>query len=301
MCRGLQELWWAILGSNQWPSVCKTAALPLRQSPMEAYSTLKHPQAFTYNRTPYENAGAPLPFRHERPAMKDQLELLIEFTKDEDPRSRATAIAGLAKLVDPRGFAPVLVALFDPVDEVRVTAATALGVYKDERALEPLISCLSDPCEQVAVNCIWALGQLPGARAARQLVDTASDESAAVAVRTAAVTAIGENVQGEHSALLADGELSVAAQDVLHHLLESDDNELRATVVWTLGHFPHSDRAVDGFIRALTDGYEWVVRYAIEALANAHDARAVEPLQSLLGDEREEISRLAKQTLERLA
>ena len=48
--------------------------------------------------------------------MKDKLELLIEFTKDEDARSRATAIAGLAKLADLRGFAPVLVALFDPVD-----------------------------------------------------------------------------------------------------------------------------------------------------------------------------------------
>ena len=88
--------------------------------------------------------------------MKDQLELLIEFTKDQDARSRATAIAGLAKIADPRGFAPVLVALFDPVDEVRITAATALGVFKDERAVEPLVSCVNDQCEQVAVNSVWA-------------------------------------------------------------------------------------------------------------------------------------------------
>ena len=33
--------------------------------------------------------------------MKNQMDLLIEFTKDEDPRARATAIAGLAKLADP--------------------------------------------------------------------------------------------------------------------------------------------------------------------------------------------------------
>ena len=84
--------------------------------------------------------------------MKNQMDLLIEFTKDEDPRARATAIAGLAKLADPRGFAPVLVALFDPADEVRITAATALGVFGDARALEPLAACLGDECEQVAVN-----------------------------------------------------------------------------------------------------------------------------------------------------
>ena len=54
----------------------------------------------------------------------DQFELLVEFTKDEDPKARAMAIAGLAKLRNPRGFAPVVVTLFDPVDEVRAVAAT---------------------------------------------------------------------------------------------------------------------------------------------------------------------------------
>lgn len=233
--------------------------------------------------------------------MKDKLELLIEFTKDEDARSRATAIAGLAKLADPRGFAPVLVALFDPVDEVRVTAATALGVFKDERALEPLVSCLNDPCEQVAVNCVWALGQLPGERAARQLVDTALDEAAGAPVRTAAVTAIGEGTQLEGNALSFDKALVQDAQQALAPLMKAADDELRATSVWTLGHFPHSDAAVDGFIDALSDEYEWVVRYAIEALANMRDARAVEPLQGLLADEREAVSQLAKQALEQLA
>lgn len=233
--------------------------------------------------------------------MKDQLELLIEFTKDEDARSRATAIAGLAKLADPRGFAPVLVALFDPVDEVRVTAATALGVYKDERAFEPLVSCLNDPCEQVAVNCVWALGQLSGARPGRQLVDIALDEDASAPVRTAAVTAIGEAAQSAQSAVSSDDSLNNDARDALTSLLQADDDELRATSIWALGHFPHSDAAVDGFIAALDDEYEWVVRYAIEALANARDARAVEPLQKLLADKREAVGELAKQALERLA
>ncbi len=233
--------------------------------------------------------------------MKDQLELLIEFTKDQDARSRATAIAGLAKIADPRGFAPVLVALFDPVDEVRITAATALGVFKDERAVEPLVSCINDQCEQVAVNSVWALGQLPGSKAARCLIDVAGDDAAALPVRTAAVTAIGECASSPQSAFLLDQELCDAARLALLDLASHQDDELRATAIWTLGHLPHSDKAFDAFVAALQDSYEWVVRYAIEALANTHDARAVKPLQALAGDEREEVSQLAKKAIEQLA
>ena len=232
--------------------------------------------------------------------MKDQLELLIEFTKDEDARSRATAIAGLAKLADPRGFAPVLVALFDPVDEVRVTAATALGVYKDDRALEPLVSCLSDPCEQVAVNCVWALGQLQSPKAASCLVDVIADATVSNAVRTAAVTAAGENASSQQSPLLADEQLCERARTSLLELVRCEDDELRATSIWTLGHLPSNSQAVDAFIDALQDNYEWVVRYAIEALANAHDQRAAGPLQALLDDEREPVRDLAAKAIEQL-
>ena len=68
------------------------------------------------------------------PDREQSLELLIEFTKDDDPRTRAMAVAGLAKTRSPRGFAPTLVTLFDPVDEVRDAAATALGIFCDPRA-----------------------------------------------------------------------------------------------------------------------------------------------------------------------
>ena len=233
--------------------------------------------------------------------MKNQMDLLIEFTKDEDPRARATAIAGLAKLADPRGFAPVLVALFDPIDEVRITAATALGVFGDARALEPLAACLGDECEQVAVNCVWALGQIPGREGVAQLVELLADEGAAVAVRTAAATALGERAEAKNrqlaAELLQDGALVDAARAALLPLLSCEDDELRATAVWALGHLPANDEAVDALVAALEDPYEWTVRYAIEALANAGDARAVEPLRKLAGDERQELRELAEKAL----
>ncbi|MGN0037528.1 MAG: HEAT repeat domain-containing protein [Coriobacteriales bacterium] len=237
--------------------------------------------------------------------MKNQMDLLIEFTKDEDPRTRATAIAGLAKVADQRGFAPVLVALFDPVDEVRVTAATALGVFRDPRALEPLAACLDDPCEQVAVNCVWALGQISGRGGIEQLVALLSNGGAPVALRTAAATALGERAGSQDPQLAADllgaPELVDAARGALLQLLGSDDDELRATAAWALGHLPRSTAAVDALVAALKDPYEWTVRYAIEALGNAGDPRAVEPLQLLLAGERPELVDLAKQALALLA
>ncbi|MGN0073338.1 MAG: HEAT repeat domain-containing protein [Coriobacteriales bacterium] len=233
--------------------------------------------------------------------MKNQMDLLIEFTKDEDPRTRATAIAGLAKVADPRGFAPVLVALFDPVDEVRVTAATALGVFRDPRALEPLGACLDDPCEQVAVNCVWALGQIGGKGGIERLVALLAGQDASNALRTAAATAIGERAASQDPQLAADflGEpqLVDAARSALLQQLASEEGELRATAVWALGHMPHSVAVVDALIGVLQDPYEWAVRYAIEALGNAGDQRATGPLQALLADERQELADLARQAL----
>ena len=60
---------------------------------------------------------------------EDRLELLLELAKDDDPQTRAMAVMGLAKISDPRGFAPTLVTLFDPVDEVRMAAADLAALH----------------------------------------------------------------------------------------------------------------------------------------------------------------------------
>lgn len=232
--------------------------------------------------------------------MKNQLDLLIEFTKDEDARSRATAIAGLAKIRDPKGFAPVLVALFDPVDEVRVTAATALGVFEDDRAIEPLMACLDDPCEQVAVNCIWALGQLPSQKAAENLVGILENESLSLSLRTAAVTAVGERISAEENDIVASDALATRVKTALFALMKAEDDELRATSTWAFGHLPKDEPAINALIAALQDEYEWVVRYAIEALAVAGVQEAIEPLRALSEHDNENVRALSAQALESL-
>ncbi len=230
----------------------------------------------------------------------ESIELLIEFTHDDDPRARAMAIAGLAKLADPRGFAPVLVCLFDPVDEVRAAAATALGIYGDDRAYEPLVECLKDPNEQVAINCAWSLGQIPTTRCLEKLCEIVQDKNVSQGIRTAAATAIGERSALAGSDIATNDVLIENARVALLNALEEGAQELRAACVWTLGHFPADKQTTQICIDLLDDEYEWVVRYAIEALAHFGDLAALNPLVELSDSENEAIRDLACKAIDML-
>lgn len=228
----------------------------------------------------------------------ESIELLIEFTHDDDPRTRAMAIAGLAKLADMRGFAPTLVCLFDPVDEVRAAAATALGIFGDDRAYEPLVECLKDPNERVAVNCAWSLGQIPTMRCLEKLCEVVVDEEVPASIRTAAATAIGERSALPGSDIATSLGLIEKARIALLDAVEDDDGELRAASVWALGHFPADKQTTEVCIELLDDDYEWVVRYAIEALAHFGDLAALDPLIELSESSDGEIRDLAYQAMD---
>ncbi|MEI3377192.1 MAG: HEAT repeat domain-containing protein [Coriobacteriales bacterium] len=230
----------------------------------------------------------------------ENIELLIEFTHDDDPRARAMAVAGLAKIADARGFAPVLVCLFDPVDEVRAAAATALGIFGDDRAYEALVECLNDPNERVGVNCAWSLGQIPTTRCLDKLCELVADDEVAPSLRVAAATAIGERSERAGFDITTSDALIERARVVLLNVLESDEDELRAAGIWTLGHFPADKQTTEACIEALDDEYAWVVRYAIEALAHFRDLAALEPLLDMAESDDDEIRDLACQAVDLL-
>ena len=228
------------------------------------------------------------------------IELLIEFTKDDDPRTRATAVAGLAKVADPRGYAPVLVSLFDPADEVRIAAATALGIFADARSFEPLAECLTDPCEQVGVNCAWALAQTPDTRCIVKLFEVVASEAYTETVRAAAATAIGERAELEGSDLSTSDDLIAQATEALLAGAASTCDDVRAASFWSIGHMPATPETLAACRAALADPHEWTLRYAIEALAHIGSREDAVALEALLDDEREEISTLAAQAIEML-
>jgi HEAT repeat protein len=259
---------------------------------------------------------------------EDRLELLLELAKDDDPQARAMAVMGLAKISDPRGFAPTLVTLFDPVDEVRMAAATALGVFGDDRAFEALVQGISDPSARVQENCIWALGQIPTPRSFDKLVEVVSNgglpadgladapqgaeyaegagTSYSVANRATAATALGERASIAGSDLATSDECIERARIALLNAIDEydgGDDELAALVsasVWTLGHLPVDKQTTGVVLDLLEDEHEWVVRYSIEALAHFGDLAAVEPLEELAESEDEAIRELASQALEML-
>lgn len=249
---------------------------------------------------------------------EDRLELLLELAKDDDPQARAMAVMGLAKISDPRGFAPTLVTLFDPVDEVRMAAATALGVFGDDRAFEALVQGISDPSARVQENCIWALGQIPTPRSFDKLIELvsngglpagASEDAEAtysVANRATAATALGERASIAGSDLATSDECIERARIALLNAIDEyggGDDELAALVsasVWTLGHLPADKQTTGVVLDLLEDEHEWVVRYSIEALAHFGDLAAIEPLEELAESEDEAIRELASQALEML-
>lgn len=249
---------------------------------------------------------------------EDRLELLLELAKDDDPQTRAMAVMGLAKISDPRGFAPTLVTLFDPVDEVRMAAATALGVFGDDRAFEALVQGISDPSARVQENCIWALGQIPTPRSFDKLIDLVSngglpagapedaEATYSVAKRVTAATALGERASIAGSDLATSDECIERARIALLNAIDEyggGDDELAALVsasVWTLGHLPADKQTTGVVLDLLEDEHEWVVRYSIEALAHFGDLAAIEPLEELAESEDEAIRELASQALEML-
>ena len=249
---------------------------------------------------------------------EDRLELLLELAKDDDPQARAMAVMGLAKISDPRGFAPTLVTLFDPVDEVRMAAATALGVFGDDRAFEALVQGISDPSARVQENCIWALGQIPTPRSFDKLIELVSngglpagapegaETTYSVANRATAATALGERASIAGSDLATSDECIERARIALLNAIDEyggGGDELAALVsasVWTLGHLPADKQTTGVVLDLLEDEHEWVVRYSIEALAHFGDLAAIEPLEELAESEDEAIRELASQALEML-
>ncbi len=235
-----------------------------------------------------------------RPDQTRSFEMLVEFTKDDDPKARALAVMGLARTAGAAAFAPVVVALFDPVDEVRTTCAAALGMIGDERALEPLLEGVKDPCEQTAANCVWALGQIDARRCLDAVLDLMRDVSRPAHVRVAAATAIGERCEKPGSDMAVHACVQERARRALLSVLgeEPGIDALRGAAVWSLGHLPFDKETVGVCIDLLEDPSEWTVRYAIEALAHLKALEALEPLEELAGADDEETARLAAQAVE---
>lgn len=85
------------------------------------------------------------------------LPALRQERRSPSAATQIRALRAVAALQDPRGFAPLVNSLHDPVPAVRVEAAKGLGVLRDRRAVPVLKSHLTDPDLTLRLACIESL------------------------------------------------------------------------------------------------------------------------------------------------
>ncbi len=145
---------------------------------------------------------------------------------------------------------PDLINLFDKSINVRKRAIMTLGSLQDPRTIQPLVTALSDNAGEVRVAAVWALGEIGSADVVLPLIRALDDR-------------------------------------------EKDVRKASAYVIGRLG----DPRAVDSLISSIHDSEEDVCCAAIKALSEIGDIRAVEPIIYSLKSENKEIQRTAVEAL----
>jgi HEAT repeat protein len=103
--------------------------------------------------------------------------------KDADYYVREEAKAALlwnaigGNKVDARSVGPIIGALADADQDVRIRAAEALGQIKNAIAVDPLIASLNDENSDVRLKAAWALGEINDSRAVDSLSRTSVEDA----------------------------------------------------------------------------------------------------------------------------
>ena len=87
--------------------------------------------------------------KHGQRAVGPLLKVLLDHPNKQ---LRAAAASGLGQTYHPNAVLPLIKALKDKEETVRIAASSALGFLRDRRALEPLKSCFEDPNGHIARN-----------------------------------------------------------------------------------------------------------------------------------------------------
>lgn len=215
------------------------------------------------------------------------VEQLIIALSDSSESVRAGAAETLARIADARAVAPLLSALHDPSELVRVEIVSAISAitrrYDNSRSpsqknvleefgidvVETLLGVLEAPSTKERARVIEALGNLRDSRALEPLVNLHSDSDPDI--RSHALEALGK-IGGARA-----GESIVTA-------LADSDSGVRKDAAITLANLGDA-RAVEPLLKQLAEtSYDFDRRKIIELLGKLGDARAIEPLIQLLSD-----------------
>ena len=201
--------------------------------------------------------------------MADAVAEQIAALKDEDWAIREEAAMMLGTLRDPRAVGPLVSVLRDGDRAVRDAAIGALLAI-GEPAVTTLGTCLSDPLLTVQELASSVLARIADARVLTPLVTALASPD--WIVRMHAAKALGRIHDPETVAPLV-----LLLQDSVKAVREETSTALAAI----------GEAALPSLLGALTHG-EWLVRlHAVEALGKTRSPEAVDPLLSVLFNDRD--------------
>ena len=264
-----------------------------------------------------------------------KIERLIQELNNSDWDNRMKAEEALAEIGN-QAVEPLIAALKNKHEKVRLHAAGALGRIGNSKAVKPLITILEGKKSDYDVKnmAIWALGRI-GEPAVKPLIAALKDKNWHGQNKVAeALDKIGWKPSNESDKLLhlaakrewselvkvgnPATEVLVAAlrnepdsnvqQDAAEALgkignpepliavLKDGNENARDRSAWVLG-WMEDVRAVDPLIAALKDKSDDVREVAATALGKIGDARAIEPLLAAMKDESENVREDAAEAL----
>jgi HEAT repeat protein len=180
----------------------------------------------------------------------------------------------------------ILKLLEDPDWIIRQYAADELGRLKDPRATDALIRHMKDAEEIAGVSAVKALGEIGDRKAVSSLLKTLKDTHVANRIRIAAGAALSRMARDEGPAFLLAMLKSSTSDDRIYSADELGSLRIKGTL--------------DPLLSLLAD-HDWIVRFwAVRAIGNLRDPRAVPALRKLLNDPEPYLRQSAAEALEKL-
>ena len=124
---------------------------------------------------------------------KKQLGEWTRLLRSDDPQKRSSAATSLVAAEDEAALKVLLEALQpDQPETVRISVITAFGVQADDRACGPIIAALADPSENVRLAARSALQQIHTGQSVRLLEQAAGEPKRPLAIRVQAINLLGD-------------------------------------------------------------------------------------------------------------
>lgn len=228
---------------------------------------------------------------------------LLAMLKSDDSELRAMAARALGQSNNPKAVEPLIAALGDKADTVRMSAALGFCKLRDKRAIKPLIDMLITPQEEPRLHGVYApsgdetgaylIFAVPYALAVQGPEAIAEAKKAYKGEDQQSLTDLLDSPDTSIVELASEGQLSV---DKLLEMLKSPDNDRQDTAISALGQIT-GPRVAEALIPVLTVSDKELAVRASYALRGKNASFVLDKLVAIAGDKSSKARPLAFKAL----